>query len=460
MSGYRTVPEATQRIPGGIPYIVGNEFAERFSFYGMQGILTIYMTRHLVDGAGNPDPMNDEQAKTVFHLFTAAVYAFPLMGSILSDVLLGKYRTILLLSLGYCIGHAVLAIGDAEFGSVLFSPRGWLFLGMACIACGAGGIKPCVSAHVGDQFGLRNQHLLSKVFGWFYFFINVGAALSNLVTPLLLEKVGPWLAFGLPGVLMMVATGLFWLGRYRVVHIPPAGAAGVWATVRSPAGRQALLNLTPIFLVFIPVFWAIFGQTGSAWVLQAAHMDRQFLGFQWYEAQIQVANPILILLLIPLFSYVVYPLVGQFCKITPLRKMSVGLLLAAAAFAISGWLEVRIQSGEQPSIGWQLVAYVVLTAAEVLVSITSLEFAYTQAPPVMKSVVMGIYFGGVALGNLLTSGVNWMIQRSVGESLLAGANYYWFFTGLMTVAAVGFVLFTQFYRGNTFVQGGRESGSE
>ena len=81
MSGYRTVPEATQRIPGGIPYIVGNEFAERFSFYGMQGILTIYMTRHLVDGAGNPDPMNDEQAKTVFHLFTAAVYAFPLIGS-------------------------------------------------------------------------------------------------------------------------------------------------------------------------------------------------------------------------------------------------------------------------------------------------------------------------------------------------------------------------------------------
>jgi POT family proton-dependent oligopeptide transporter len=123
-------------------------------------------------------------------------------------------------------------------------------------------------------------------------------------------------------------------------------------------------------------------------------------------------------------------------------------------------LEVRIQSGEEPSIGWQLVAYVVLTAAEVLVSITSLEFAYTQAPPAMKSVVMGIYFGGVALGNLLTSGVNWMIQRSAGESLLAGANYYWFFTGLMAVAAVSFVLFTLFYRGNTFVQEGRESGSE
>ncbi|MBP63217.1 MAG: MFS transporter, partial [Planctomycetaceae bacterium] len=226
------------------------------------------------------------------------------------------------------------------------------------------------------------------------------------------------------------------------------------------AGRRALLNLLPIFLLFIPVFWAIFGQTGSSWVLQAAHMDRQFLGVQWYEAQIQVANPILILLFIPLFSYVVYPLAGQFCQVTPLRKMSVGLVLAAAAFAISGWLEVRIESGEQPSIGWQLVAYMVLTAAEVLVSITSLEFAYTQAPPAMKSVVMGIYFAGVALGNLLTSGINWMIQRSAGASQLAGANYYWFFTGLMTLAAVCFVLFTLFYRGNTFVQGSQRSGEQ
>lgn len=498
MSQYRDTPEPIRTFPPGIPYIIGNEAAERFSFYGMKGILTVFMTKHLLDSSGASAAMSEEDAKAVYHLFTAAAYFFPLIGSLLSDIFLGKYRTIIILSLGYCLGHACLAVMDLGPATGAFDMKPWLFIGLLFIAIGAGGIKPCVSAHVGDQFGTQNQHLVSKTFSWFYFSINVGAMTSNLLTPVLLAKVGPWLAFGLPGVLMALATFVFWLGRNKFVHIPPAGPKRFVEETFSRDGLRAVLNLAPIFLIFIPMFWAIFDQTGSAWVLQAERMDRQFLGVYWYEAQVQAVNPFLILVLIPLFAYVIYPSMDKVFPMTPLRRISVGLFMTVLAFAISAWIEEAIQAraadtaatlwaalgqtGEasyqgllqtikvaretsadesivrgametMPSIGWQFAAYVVLTAAEVMVSITSLEFAYTQAPRKMKSFIMGIYFLGVSLGNLFTSGVNVFIQNDDGTTKLDGAAYYWFFTTLMLITAVIFVFYTFLYKGQRYVQG-------
>lgn len=452
---YRTRPDpSATHLPGGIPYIIGNEAAERFSFYGMKGILTVFMTKHLLDSAGQPDFMSPEEAKSIYHLFSAAAYFFPLLGSLLSDIVLGKYRTILFLSLGYCLGHGLLAVGDTGLGAGVLEPRMWLFLGLAFIAIGAGGIKPCVSAHVGDQFGSGNKHLISKIFSWFYFAINAGAMTSTLLTPVLLDRVGPWAAFGLPGILMALATLVFWMGRHKFVHVPPSGWKRFSAETFSRDGVRAVLNLAPLFLLFIPMFWAIFDQTGSAWVLQAEGMNREFLGVTWLQSQVQAVNPFLILVLIPTFAYVIYPFFDKrLFTMTPLRKIAIGLFLTVIAFTISGWLETKIQHGETPSIGWQFLAYLVLTAAEVMVSITSLEFAYTQAPKKMKSFIMGIYFLGVSLGNLFTSGVNWFIQNPDGTVKLAGADYYWFFTVLMLIVAVLFLPFMKVYKGQTYIQG-------
>src|SRR4029077_16932412 len=94
---------------------------------------------------------------------------------------------------------------------------------LGLIAIGAGGIKPCGSAHVGDQFGARNERLLERVFGWFYFSINFGAFTSMVLGPLLLHHLGPSVAFAVPGVLMVVATVVFFMGRAKFAHIPPGG---------------------------------------------------------------------------------------------------------------------------------------------------------------------------------------------------------------------------------------------
>lgn len=136
---YRTAPVRSASIPTGIPYIVGNEAAERFSYYGMRGILVVFMTRYLLDSHGGPAPMSDAEARSYYHLFSSAVYFFPLVGALVSDLWLGKYRTILFLSMVYCLGHLALALDDTRLG---------LSVGLALIAIGSGGIKPCVSAHV------------------------------------------------------------------------------------------------------------------------------------------------------------------------------------------------------------------------------------------------------------------------------------------------------------------------
>jgi len=445
---YLSAPVSTTEMPKGIPYIVTNEAAERFSFYGMKGILIIFMTKHLMDSGGAADFMSPDEAKGYYHLFTSAVYFTPLLGAIIADAFFGKYKTILMLSMVYCAGHLTLALDETRMG---------LAIGLALISLGSGGIKPCVSAHVGDQFGKSNSHLLEKVFGWFYFSINLGAFASTLLTPWLLAKYGPHVAFGVPGILMALATLFFWMGRNVFIHIPAGGVEFLKETF----SKEGLGSMGKLFLIyaFVAMFWALFDKTGSAWVLQAEQMDRNFLGFEWLPSQIQSINPIMIMVLIPVFNGVkainwpgVYPLLNNVWPLTPLRKIGIGFFLTVPAFLIPAWIETRLASGASVNIAWQLFAYGIMTAAEVFVSITCLEFSYTQAPKKMKSLVMACFMMSVSLGNVFVAAVNFFIQNPDGSSKLAGAEYYLFFSVCMLVTALLFIPVAQRYQEKSYIQ--------
>lgn len=427
-------------MPPGIPFIIGNEAAERFSYYGMNAILVPFMTQYMLDAAGHKDLMTPEQANTWYHSFVTALYFLPLLGAILADAFIGKFRTILLLSIVYCLGHLALAINDTRVG---------LVVGLGLIALGAGGIKPCVSATVGDQFGPANEHLLPRVFSWFYFSINFGSAVSTLLIPWMLDRYGPHVAFGTPGLFMLLATVIFWLGRRRYCHVPPSGMA-FFQEIRSPAGTRAILNLA-VLVPFVAMFWAIWQQNFSSWVVQAEKMDRHFLGREWLPAQIQTVNPIFILVMLPLFSYALYPAINRIFPLTPLRKIGLGLFAGVVAFLIPAWIESRIVAGLHPHIGWQIIAFVVLTAAEILVSVTHLEFSYTQAPPSMKALVMWLYLLAISLGNAFTALVNKVIQNPDGSSKLAGPSYFLFFAGVLLVTAILFVFAARAYTGRTYL---------
>ncbi|MEQ8208471.1 MAG: POT family MFS transporter [Lacipirellulaceae bacterium] len=461
-SGYLTSPPPSDKMPGGIPYIIGNEVAERFSFYGMRTILTVFMTKYLLDSSGALAPMSEEDAKYWYHTFIVAGYTFPLVGAIASDWLFGKYPTILALSVVYCLGHLALALDETRVG---------LFTGLILIAVGMGAIKPCVTAHVGDQFGSKNKHLMSRVFGWFYLSINLGAVLSSFLTPILLDpdkfretfgnfgeqlisiglEPGPSLAFGLPGILMAIATFVFWLGRHRFIHVPPRGKEFLEEAF-SAESISAIKRLVPIYIC-VAAFWCLFDQTGSAWVLQAEKMNQTWMGYSWSPSQLQLANPAFILILVPLFSYLIYPVLDRIVPLTLLRKIGIGMFLAVPVFVISALIQIDIDQGGTPSVGWQMLAYLVLTAAEVLISISCFELSYTQAPNSLKSFIMSVFLLSIALGNEFTAVVNAVIQNEDGSTKLEGASYYWFFAGVMLVGAIAYVFAAIRFEGKTYIQG-------
>jgi POT family proton-dependent oligopeptide transporter len=441
---YATKPPNISTMPPGVPYIIGNEAAERFSFYGMRSILIIFMTQYLVTSSGKLDTMHPAEAREKFALFVSAVYFLPILGAILAEGILGKYRTIFYLSMVYCCGHFALALNDTRVG---------LALGLGLIALGAGGIKPCVSANVGDQFGESNKHLLSKVFGWFYFSINAGSFISTMLCPFLLHdpRFGPRWAFGIPGVAMVIATIFFWAGRKRFVHIPPSGL-GFLKQMFSKEGLGAFARLAVVY-VFVAVFWSLWDQSsGGSWTLQAAKMDLHWFGMTLLPEQVQTANPILILILIPFVNYLLYPWISRFFPLTPLRKIGIGLFLTAGSYLVIWYIQSMIDAGHKPSVNWQFLAYIILTLGEAMVSITGLEFSYTQAPNKMKSAVMALWLFTVSMGNLFTAGVNHVIRNADGTVKMNDQHYFLFFAGLMLVAAIVFVVVASFYHGKTYLQ--------
>ncbi|MES2316306.1 MAG: oligopeptide:H+ symporter [Pseudomonadota bacterium] len=199
-------------MPRQIPYIVGTEGCERFSFYGMRNILTPFLIGTLLMFL--PEAQRAGEAKDVFHTFVIGVYFFPLLGGWIADRFFGKYDTIFWLSLVYCAGHACLAIWDDNITG--------FYTGLLLIALGSGGIKPLISSFVGDQFDRTNKNKAKLVYDTFYWMINFGSFFASLLMPFFLKSYGASIAFGIPGALMFIATVIFWMGRKKYIHVPPA----------------------------------------------------------------------------------------------------------------------------------------------------------------------------------------------------------------------------------------------
>jgi POT family proton-dependent oligopeptide transporter len=441
------VEAVADRNPPQVKFIVWNEGCERFSFYGMRSILTVYMAQYLL--------LAEHEAEANYHWFVMACYLTPLVGGWLADRFFGRYRIIFWLSFGYVLGHATIAAWETRWG---------LFFGLALIALGSGGIKPCVSAYVGDQFRPHQKKLLERVYGLFYWMVNLGSFSSTLAIPVLLHRYGPRVAFAVPGVLMCVALVIFYAGRRKYVNAPPTGPnphsftrvvgdavrrlgtrPGHWldaARERHPAeaieGSKAVFRIMGVFAA-VTAFWALFDQHGSSWVLQAKRMDLAIGSGSMEAAQLSALNPLLVLLLIPILSRGVFPLLERRgLQVTPLRKISAGMFIAVLSFVCAAGVEHLLAAGHRVHGLWQIPQYVFLTLAEVLVSVTGLEFSYTQAPRSMKSTIMSIWYLTIAFGNMLTATVSKVNQ-------FQGAAYFWFFAGLMLAGAAGFLWISRRY---------------
>ncbi|MFT3914041.1 MAG: MFS transporter [Anaeromyxobacteraceae bacterium] len=342
-----------------------------------------------------------------------------------------------------------------------------LLVGCSLIALGAGGIKPCVSAFVGDQFVPGEERLRDRVYGWFYWSINLGSFFSYLTIPTLLKTVGPWAAFGVPGILMLVSLLFFWGGTKHYRMTPPSGPNphNVYAVIRDAVhklgtgrhgqhwldlalakhpqeaveGAKAVFKLAGVFAA-VAFFWALFDQKSSTWVIQSKALDRQFFGVELSPAAFQLYNPVLVMVLIPFLTWVVFPgLERRGVSLAPLRKMTLGMFLTAISFGVAAVLQTFLDGGQTLSVMWQFPQYVFLTAGEVLVSVTGLEFAYSQAPRSLRSTIMSVWFLTAAAGNGITAILSKLLR-------LHGAANFWVYAALMLVAAIAFREVAKRYR--------------
>ncbi|XP_001653236.2 peptide transporter family 1 [Aedes aegypti] len=358
------------RYPKSIFFIISNEFSERFNYYGMRTVLALYLTQKL-----NYD---DDSATVIYHVFTSLAYFFPLMGAILADSFLGKFKTILYLSIVYCIGSTLIAMGAIP--PLNLPATSMTVIGLLFIAVGSGGIKPCVSAFGGDQFKLPEQAVqLAKFFSLFYFAINAGSLISTTLTPILREDIHCFnetdcfsLAFGVPAVLMIFSILVFACGKSMYSIKKPAGNMVVlvfkcignalstkvkeqdenprshWLDyAEMKYGRQIVQDIKSLMKILVlyiplPVFWALFDQQGSRWTFQATRMNGEIGAFTIKPDQMQVINPLLILAFIPFFEGLVYPVLEKVGIRTPLQKLSFGGILAGAAFVLSGFVELAL----------------------------------------------------------------------------------------------------------------------
>ncbi|MBL7772335.1 MAG: MFS transporter [Chitinophagaceae bacterium] len=457
------------KIPSSIKYIIGNEAAERFSYYGLRAILTVYLATHFFNPTANPDLQSIAEAKAneVTHFFITLNYLLPIAGALLADWFFGKYTIILWLSLVYSFGNLLMA-GFTDNYTVFM-------VGLVLIAIGSGGIKPCVSANVGDQFDDSNQSLMSKAFSWFYLSINFGSFFSTLLIPYTLTAFGAKVAFGIPGILMFVATLVFFAGRKKYVRIPPSGfpkinfisvnfylLTQVSRLVKGEKAKDiasekfpeqsvhAILSVWEILglFIFVPVYWMLSDQSTSEWVLQATKLDLRFFGTTLLPQQVQAANPVFILILTPLLSSFIFPMLEtKGIRFNTHRKIITGFILLTLSFVIIYSIEGGIERGEHPSVWFQIAAYFLLTIAEILVYLTGLEYAYAKAPASMKSTIMSFWLLTISLGNYLVSCINGNISQGGFLSKLTGANYYLFFIVLMSVVTF---LFSIRFRSDLF----------
>ena len=425
--------------PPWLRNIIVTESCERYSFYGLRAILVLYLTTKL--------DYTRDQATAASLYSSSLAYFMPLLGGYISDSYLGKYATIIYFALLYCVGGCTLALTSFDPSNV------GCIVALILIGIGTGGIKPCVSAFGADQFSgeygrqVPRQQLekeVSQFFGVFYFAINFGSICSYIFTPLFRNYVGFPLAFGVPAIFLFVATIIFWTGRNQYYRLPPQGSVlypvyktfqkaiahrndesteeqvvaakaayiPLWLyravghdnlTASDAANAGALWRVMPVFAM-MPIFWSLFDQTGNEWILQAKEMN--LYGLQ--PEQLNIANPLSVMILIPFMQKVVYPFAERRnMGLTVFRRMGIGMLLTGLAFLMSAAVQAYIDANEPNTVNvfLQLPQFFVLTWGEVLISVTGLEFAYTQAPAAMKSLLTAFWLVTVSVGDLLAGAI-------------------------------------------------------
>lgn len=416
--------------PIGFWFFFWGEFAERASYYGMRAILTLYM----IDKLG----FTKADASTTMAIFISACYFLPLAGGFVADRFLGKYWTIVGFSIPYILGHVILGIEQPIF----------MYTALVLLAMGTGVIKPNISTLMGNTYDLYRPgqtKLRSEAFAMFYFAINVGAFLSQVAMPEIRTRISYSIAFMFPAALMIIAFAIFAAGKKHYAPESP----GRYPEKTPEERRLQWQILGRLFLLFLLItfFWAIFDQSATTWIYFAKEqLNLSLLGMEVDPDQVQALNPLFIMIFLPLIT-----LLWRVWTVRATDKILIGFGLTALTMGIHALAAyLADQSGTKQSLWWQVSAYLVLTWAEILISVTGLELAFTAAPKSMKGFITACWLLTVGLANLLINAPFTRLypSKEPGLHFATPTTYFLFLTVTMLIVTGLFVFVArQFNRG-------------
>jgi len=445
-----------QRHPRALYVLFFTEMWERFSYYGMRALLTLYLTAKLIDGGFG---MDREEALSIYAIFTGLVYLTPIIGGWFADKVLGQRKAIFIGAFTMALGQFMLATSAwMATGGDEISRQFMFNLGLGVLILGNGFFKPNISTIVGELYD-NDDPRKDGGFTIFYMGINIGALLAPFIAGTLGEQVAWQWGFVAAGTGMLLSTvwfgararllgtkgmspkadvqrtGLnakdwleilfYFLGNIVVVYsllklldAISSGAASamfisigvilglgiLYAIVRGTNGgtEWSRVGVIIILAFFNVVFWAGFEQAGGTFNLFAADNTNRFvLGFEIPATWFQNINPILIVILAPLYSFMWLKL--SKAKLNPRTsvKFGIGLLFGALAFFIMSMAANRAAGGHLVSPLWLTAVYFFATAGELMLSPIGLSMITKLSPPKIVSIMMGVWMASFAAGNYM-----------------------------------------------------------
>lgn len=434
--------------PKGLSTLFFTEMWERFSYYGMRAILVLFMTTPTAqEGLG----LTTETSGAIYGLYTAGVYLLTLPGGWLADNIFGQRKAIWYGGILIMIGHLILAIPGSP--SIFF-------IGLAFVATGTGLLKPNISTIVGDLYpegGARRD----AGFSLFYMGINLGSFLGQTFVALLGEKVNWHLGFGLAAfgmlagliqfrmtqgnlgdlgrepkargsaaseagntklglglliLLIVILLGLQYTGTIDMfTAVGIASAVGViivivtlfyftYILVAGGLNAEEKKKVVVIFMLFVgaAIFWSGFEQAGSSLNLFARdHTNRIFFGWELPAGWLQNFNPAFIIILAPVIGSLWIKLAARQMNPAIPYKFAFGLIFMAFGFLVMYFAAQIVISGSKAGMGWLIITYLLHSTGELALSPVGLSATTKLAPRKYLGQMMGIWFVGAALGNLI-----------------------------------------------------------
>jgi len=406
--------------PKGLYILFFTEMWERFSYYGMRAILTLYM----ITEATQKNPglgWDDAFALSIYGWYTMAVYVMSIPGGIIADRWLGQKKTVLYGGILLVFGHSILAIDTL-----------WAFaMGLTLIVLGVGGLKPNISTMVGGLYregDPRRDH----GFTIFYIGINLGAFLASLIVGGVGELYGWHYGFGLAGIGMLLGLSVFLYGHKYLKNVgePPAKKDKTAAAIKTPLTKIEKDRMAVLFLSFIVIiaFWAAFEQAGGLMnIYTNSRIDRVLFGWQIPTSWFQSLNPFFIMTLGTVIASFWLKRQRSNQEASTLFKMAVGIMIMGTGFLMMSGASLQSTNAGQAGMYWVIAAYLLHTIGELCASPTALSFITKLAPVKYASFMMGAYFAATGFGNKFAG--------LLGESA-SHAGELQVFTGIFIFSAV------------------------